>query len=478
MIAQKRKREQESDAVLPSAKRGKTWWLALWEWLTSPPIPVPLPRIEPQNILDEIYWAHGTTSATLALFQFTGNFLYAMNHQPFIQEGAVPFVGAFDRGLSLSGVNQWGISGQARAQDPRFVYAWEYATHKNRTDKSVLDNITCKLKETLQKILTDVATNPVPAIAAIELLLVNIQRFKMWDREAFTQFLKQKDPQWHKTYHALIQKVARHCQFSFSLISSRMILLTKIFQISAFDSLKRDILDNLQLPDEHYLPLIIPNQLHPTTLEPEEKLVLAIYSALRKARFLLHPLSRPYTSRVLYESILQVVHKSRVDASFIGGDIVCFESHHFDAGIVVIIIRHLIDSGQLPEFNRYQRETSFSVAQIQTTIAQMQQRFENHVNRFKGVIQQLHKACAFDLNQTQRDLIRDNIPLLFSSKQQRPEMKPQGREVLWEKDKLQLGTDLEVLVTDTPEHQKTIRDFVENTLQIKTVKVGLYLPRA
>src|SRR5262249_29210147 len=44
--------------------------------------------LPPITILDEIDWAHGSTSATLALFQLTGNFLYAMNHQPYLMEGA------------------------------------------------------------------------------------------------------------------------------------------------------------------------------------------------------------------------------------------------------------------------------------------------------------------------------------------------------------------------------------------------------
>jgi len=413
--------------------------------INNPPSKKDYQRVsQEKDLLTEVAWAHGSTSATLALMQLTENQLipYA-KLPPFV----VPFAGELEEGGSLGGVNQEGISGVG---SDHLHYAWDYAT---RSMQARHETTSGELKSDLMKRLDQLLKNPevIPTSQrVIGDVLISLQRLTLWDINALQVFLKEKGS------HALIREVRVRVKARENEIADRLDLLEKLFSSRGWEKVKQCVACQLN--------------------DSPEKLLEAIYIACRQMKLF------AYNSEEERASINKKAKKwacgsdgrGEASLSFKGWkmkDVVSAltrERKYFQASVIAWIYCSLkyVDEKYSPAYaHHYLTE-------------KLQPRFQNQKKKHAEVLAFLSKGKSpYVLDEMQKMLMRKNIPLLFCSTQKHnKERKRRPDGWLWRKEGLALGKEIDVLVTDTNAH----REYIERVLRkakIANVRVGLWRPK-
>jgi len=388
-----------------------------------------LPFTPEENLLKEVQWAHGSTSATLALMQWTDHQLIPYGKlPPFV----VPFVGELCEGISFGGINQNGICGVAPA---RLDYAWSYAMRAVKGPKIESDHLKEDFKKRLEQLLND--PEVIPPCYKIEHLLMSIQKLVLWDKAALQALLKEKKFSFQR---AKVRLEKRNDEMAY-----RIDRLKRLFSTQGWESIQQAVKDKLK--------------------GSPAQLFEAIYQAFREMH-LFPPVSNKKE---------KMIHQAQGLADFGGWSseglaptLTC-EEWYFQASVAACVYCTLKYSSE-----RYSiTHTRFYLQEV------LEPRFQTQKRKYEMIFSSLGENASLALNTDQKAFMQQNIPLLFCSTHRNNEEIQETRDsLLWKKQEkgLGLGEDINVLVTDTPPHKQLIEHYLKER-DVKNVRVGLWPSR-
>jgi len=432
-----------------------------------------IPEIQCSSSLQkQIAWAHGSSSATLVGASFTDYKLYSTGQmmQLFVEKGIMPFSGTFDGGSSLAGVNQMGISGVTHHTSYKLSDAWRYAEKYDKKSvalsaESLLDN----LIDTFKKIKSsDVITEE-----QISQYSRAMGRLKIWDKNELMKWA---------TYSTNLKDIKKLHQAIFATVKGFQSKLDRAFSLLG-DNLKlksfmKDIETNLKDFTQKDHESLVGEHPFGFKATPQVQLIDVIYLSMRKQRLIYTPRQRAMIESITHQAG-SLYSFGGWPASALANSITSVSDATFESQYIAVLtgyivthsksVRKILGRENFPgNPDRYSPQTMFS------ELTQLQKRLDRFQMYVHASLDFSHDVVSY--TQADKDLASQQLPILFCATKMHNDMRDAKHESVWEsKDGIALGPQgIDVLLTDTTEHQVLIQDYLAERHLEHAVSVGVY----
>lgn len=421
----------------------------------------------------QVVWVHGSSSATLVGAILTEQKLYSSGQmmQLFVEQGVMPFTGTFDGGSNLAGVNQSGLSGVTHHTAYRFSDAWRYA-NKNLEKKSEgisTDSLMDAWIATFEKI----KSSKVISEELINQYCRSLGRLKIWDRNALMQWVGYRSnlkyiEKINRTVFKIIESYQNKLDRAFSLLGNEKNL--KSFMQEVATQLKTFTQkDHENLMGKHRFGF---------TANVQDLLLDVIYLLMRKQRLIYTPRQRQTMDDIVYKANSLYSFGGWL-ASALANSIAGTSDEIFEAQCIAVMTGYVVTHSQLVRKilgreNLVKNPDRYSFQTMSTELLQLQKRLDRYRRYVDASLDFEHDVVSY--TQAQKSLVSQQLPILFCATQMHPDMCNAKHESIWESsDGIALGSDgIDVLLTDTVEHQAFIQDYLTQQNLDNEVFVGVY----
>ncbi len=432
-----------------------------------------------QNIQDalplqqQVVWAHGSSSATLIGASFTGHKLYASGQmmQLFVDKGVMPFTGTFDGGSNLAGVNQAGLSGVTHHTAYRLSDAWGYANKK--LEKKSEGVFADSLIDALIAIFEKIKSSKVISEELISQYCRSFGRLKIWDKSELMQWVDYRNnlkniKKIHRVIFKIIESYQNKLERAFALLGDEVKLKSFMQQVAT--KLKTFTQkDHESLMGKHRFGF---------KANPQELLMDVIYILMRKQRLIYTPRQRKTMDDIVYKAN-SLYSFGGWPAAALANSVTGTSDAIFEAQCIAVMTGYIVTHSQsvrktLGRENLVENPDRYSHQTMSTELLQLQKRLDRYQAYIYASLDFEYDVVSY--TQAQKNLVSQQLPILFCATQMHPDMCNVKHESIWAaNDGIALGADgIDVLLTDTVEHQAFIQDYLTQQNLEHDVSVGVY----
>lgn len=434
-------------------------------------------EIEPKKtLLERVVWAHGGSLATLIGAHFTNNRMYSYGDlQRFtIEHGFIPLAGTYDGGSLVCGVNQTGISGVTAQTGYRLSDAWRFALG---CQPVISINV---LEQQFLRSLQE-ARNQRVRLVLPEDLIGKIARQFAQIKALNPQFIIDLFQPTRKIIRFRIRQISRAISNTLSVYQNR---LQRLYALLGKNEIllqfKQSVIDRFSIFTVEEHDHLVGKNKYGFSPTAKQLLIDTIYLELRKLKLIYTKKKKEIIEKITYAADHHHSFGGWSVSSLATG-ISSLEDVEFESQFIATLIGYIIHHGtpelkqalKIPESFQF-TSTMYHYETMSQQLLALNQSFQKQKCFIETCLALEANIRQYSLEE--RGLMTRAIPVLYCASQIHPNMRHVRYECLWEsRDGVPLGDDagVNILLTDTPENQQIIQQYLEDS-NIDGVSVGIY----